>query len=289
MGRVVMVGFVLCFLLATGCERSTPRHAGSASGTSKRKTSKATSTPSATVAGPSSTPTVGALSSESFVMPSRNISCYYFSSSGGGLRCDGPLNPEPTGPCRLDWTGLYLNPIGPAGPECAGGSVYSNTAPMLAYGRTWQRGGIECLSQETGLRCVNQNGHGFTLARAGYTFFSSTPSVAALSSDSFIMPSGNIACLFSSSALRCDILSGLNPEPTTACELDWTGLYLEKAGGAGPQCAGDTVLSNSAATLAYGRTWRRSGIECLSVETGLRCANQNRHGFTLARAGYKVF
>jgi hypothetical protein len=75
----------------------------------------------------------------------------------------------------------------------------------------------------------------------------------------------------------------------TDCELDWTGLYVERIGAAGRECAGDTVLSNTAPTLAYGRTWQRSGIECLSHETGLRCVNQKGHGFTLARASYKIF
>ena len=89
--------------------------------------------------------------------------------------------------------------------------------------------------------------------------------------------------------LRCDILSGLNPEPTGACEVDWTGLFLESSGSASPQCAGDTVLSDTAPTLSYGQMWRRAGIECLSQETGLRCVNKLGRGFTLARAGYTMF
>jgi hypothetical protein len=57
----------------------------------------------------------------------------------------------------------------------------------------------------------------------------------------FQMPSKNIGCGFDSGVLRCDILSGLQPEPSEPCELDWTGIVLEADRPAQPQCAGDTV------------------------------------------------
>ncbi len=102
------------------------------------------------------------------------------------------------------------------------------------------------------------------------------------------MPSRNIGCGFFE-ALRCDILSGLNPPPTGACELDWTGLTLEPQGSAAPQCAGDTVFDPAAPVLEYGRTWSLAGITCESRETGLRCTNTVGHGFELARANWDSF
>ncbi len=102
------------------------------------------------------------------------------------------------------------------------------------------------------------------------------------------MPSRNIGCGFLE-ALRCDILSGLNPTPTGSCELDWTGLTLEPQGDAAPQCAGDTVFDPEAPVLDYGRTWSRAGITCESRQTGLRCHNQEGHGFELARANWDTF
>ena len=114
------------------------------------------------------------------------------------------------------------------------------------------------------------------------------PSPQPLSTETFIMPSRNIGCGFFE-ALRCDILSGLNPTPTGACELDWTGLTLEPAGNAGPQCAGDTVFDPAAPVLEYGRTWSLAGITCESRETGLRCTNTVGHGFELARANWDTF
>ena len=114
------------------------------------------------------------------------------------------------------------------------------------------------------------------------------PSPQPLATQTFIMPSRNIGCGFFE-ALRCDILSGLNPTPSGACELDWTGLTLEPEGNAAPQCAGDTVFDPQAPVLEYGQTWSLAGITCESRETGLRCTNTGGHGFELARADWDTF
>jgi hypothetical protein len=112
--------------------------------------------------------------------------------------------------------------------------------------------------------------------------------------DVFRMPSGNIACAYfaggpSLPALRCDILSGLAPEPRRACELDWTGLTLSARGPARPACAGDTVFSPTARTLAYGDTWRRGAFRCESRFTGLTCTSAAGHGLFLARRGWRAW
>jgi hypothetical protein len=114
------------------------------------------------------------------------------------------------------------------------------------------------------------------------------PSPQLLSTETFIMPSRNIGCGFFD-ALRCDILSGLNPRPTGDCELDWTGLTLEPDGNAAPQCAGDTVFDPQAPVLEYGQTWTLAGVRCESRQTGLRCTNTVGHGFELARANWDTF
>lgn len=103
--------------------------------------------------------------------------------------------------------------------------------------------------------------------------------------ESFRMPSRNVGCLYSTApaGLRCDILSGLKPEPRRKCELDWTGFYLSPNGRAAPNCAGDTVYDRRAPVLAYGRTWHRGAFTCVSKATGLRCRNRAGHGFVLAR------
>jgi uncharacterized protein DUF6636 len=111
----------------------------------------------------------------------------------------------------------------------------------------------------------------------------------------FRMPSRNIACALepavgaAPAVLRCDILSGLRPEPRRACELDWTGLSLGRTGRARPTCAGDTVDDRRMPILRYGRTWRRGGFACTSRRTGLTCRNRARHGFVLARERWRTF
>ena len=113
----------------------------------------------------------------------------------------------------------------------------------------------------------------------------------ALSASFFQLPSRNIGCAYSTrpTVLRCDIRSGLRPEPRRSCELDRTRLQLTPTGRARPTCAGDTAILPNAPVLAYGRTWRRGGIVCRSRRTGLRCANRSGHGFTLAREGWRTF
>jgi hypothetical protein len=105
----------------------------------------------------------------------------------------------------------------------------------------------------------------------------------------FQMPSKNIGCGFDAGVLRCDILSGLQPEPGGPCELDWTGIVLEAEGPASPQCAGDTIYEASAPVLAYGEMWSREGITCVSARSGLDCRTAAGHGFKLARAAWIVF
>jgi hypothetical protein len=87
--------------------------------------------------------------------------------------------------------------------------------------------------------------------------------------------------------LRCDILSGLQPEPTTACDFDWVGVVLSNAS-SGPNCGSDTVYTKGAPTLAYGGEWRRGRFMCRSREDGLTCVSGTGHGFELSRETWKA-
>ena len=93
------------------------------------------------------------------------------------------------------------------------------------------------------------------------------------------MPSHNVGCGLDSGVLRCDILSGLKPEPSEACELDWTGVVLDATSAAQPECAGDTVVDQSAPVLGYAEKWSREGLTCVSRQSGLECKNAAGHGF----------
>jgi hypothetical protein len=110
----------------------------------------------------------------------------------------------------------------------------------------------------------------------------------ALSTLTFQMPSRNIGCRFGFGRLRCDILSGLDPEPDEACEFDWVGVDMGVNGPAAANCGSDTVYEGDAPTLAYGSTWSRGGIACESDEDGLTCTNPDGHGFALARGSWSA-
>jgi hypothetical protein len=106
----------------------------------------------------------------------------------------------------------------------------------------------------------------------------------------FQMPSRNIACALTAHLLRCDILSGLKPEPKRPCELDWVGIVLPPDGPAEPNCAGDTVYDAAAPTLAYGAMWHGASFWCESQPSGLLCVNprSERGSFSLSRESWEA-
>ncbi len=115
------------------------------------------------------------------------------------------------------------------------------------------------------------------------------PQPAVRGGPSFQLPSRNIGCRAGGGALRCDILSGLVPEPNRPCELDWVGIVLPITGPAAPNCAGDTAYDGAAPVLEYGDLWHRGGIWCRSSEQGLLCVNRRVEGsFELAREGWSA-
>jgi hypothetical protein len=107
---------------------------------------------------------------------------------------------------------------------------------------------------------------------------------ATLHGRNFVTPSGNIQChLQSDNVLRCDIHSGLNPQPNKPCDLDWVGLLLGRMDRAQPNCAGDAIAASSPPVLHYGQKWERRGRICTAKETGLYCMNYSGYHFKLAR------
>jgi len=114
-------------------------------------------------------------------------------------------------------------------------------------------------------------------------------SAPALKTPTFQMPSKNIGCATSEGVLVCDILSGLKPEPKQQCEVDWTGMEMERLGPAQPRCAGDTAYDQSAPVLEYGTSWSRGGFTCVSQKSGVQCRNEENHGFLLARTVWRQF
>jgi hypothetical protein len=111
---------------------------------------------------------------------------------------------------------------------------------------------------------------------------------STLSGRTFQTPSRNIGCRFGFQQLRCDILSGLDPEPTEVCDFDWVGVDMGVTGPAAANCGSDTVYEADAPTLEYGSTWSRGGIVCDSEESALTCTNPEGYEFALARGSWSV-
>ncbi len=115
----------------------------------------------------------------------------------------------------------------------------------------------------------------------------------------FRTPTGNIGCAYSigldgfaAPTVRCDIRSRLRPEPPPPanCRLDsGDSIQIFRLGPATLVCHGDTAIDPSAPVLAYGHTWRRSGLTCVSQRIGLRCFNRSGHGFFLSRQSWQIF
>jgi hypothetical protein len=111
-----------------------------------------------------------------FRTPSSNIGCVGETFRADNVvRCDiatrnwsPPRRPKG---CTLDWgQGLVVERTGRARFVCAGDTAL-NRGRVLAYGTRVAVGAIVCTSRRTGLRCVNFQGHGFTLSRQGYRRF----------------------------------------------------------------------------------------------------------------------
>lgn len=107
-----------------------------------------------------------------FLTPSGNIGCGYSSGMGPrSLRCDiasglKPKPPRPKGCVHLAWGDSYtMNAHGRAVLTCHGDTAIIKGSKVIAYGRTWRRGGFECWSGTTGLRCRNASHHGWFLSR----------------------------------------------------------------------------------------------------------------------------
>jgi hypothetical protein len=133
-----------------------------------------------------------------------------------------------------------------------------------------------------------------------------TGSASAGTMGAFKTPSRNVVCVYAYGYkgqrpyVECGIKSGIRPAAKPA---DCSGLGGDPAnntfvdlGSTGKsrrvRCKGDPgpfVLESKAKVLAYGRTWKHSGLRCRSTTKGLTCRNQRKHGFFLSRAHSRFF
>lgn len=111
----------------------------------------------------------------------------------------------------------------------------------------------------------------------------------------FQSPSKNITCQYfgddKQNTLRCDIgAMESKPRRPADCEFEYGGAFQMNARGAATRiCHGDTVMDPALPVLGYGEVWQRGGFTCTSEQTGVRCFNTERRGFSLARAKQEIF
>lgn len=115
----------------------------------------------------------------------------------------------------------------------------------------------------------------------------------------FRTPTGNIGCAFSEGltgdltpTIRCDIRSRLVPEPRPpkGCQLDsGDSIQITRFGNAILVCHGDTAIDPQSRILAYGHTFRRDGVGCVSRAVGITCTNARGHGFFMSRQSWRIF
>jgi hypothetical protein len=114
-----------------------------------------------------------------FQMPSHNIVCQFVIDERPAVECgirSGLVGARVTD-CSLGDPQTNRVEVGKHGRadrvRCAGdaGPFTYPTAPVIAYGQTWQGGGLSCRSAISGLTCRNVDGHGFFLSRQRWRLF----------------------------------------------------------------------------------------------------------------------
>lgn len=109
-----------------------------------------------------------------FKTPSGNIQCYVGTGAGpSDIDCTifqfsgTPTVPRPAS-CGGAWGHRYMMGASGRVQMVCGAPGPKNTAPgvdVAPYGVKADWGNLSCLSQRTGLRCENADGHGFLLSR----------------------------------------------------------------------------------------------------------------------------
>ena len=112
-----------------------------------------------------------------FHAPSGNIQCAIMTGDYNSARCDVMEVTKmsfPTQPadCDLDWGHAFeVGSTGAGAPACAGDTVADPSGFVLGYGQSFSKGGFTCQSEKTGMTCTNEEGHGFSVAKAAQKVF----------------------------------------------------------------------------------------------------------------------
>lgn len=110
-------------------------------------------------------------------------------------------------------------------------------------------------------------------------------------SDEFIMPSGNIGCIYIPEG-GTDVYQPEDGGPELSCdriEPKYVRAILGRSGkGRVLSDVGDQGCCSAQKTLDYGEVWRGGPFTCYSERTGLTCERDDGHSFLLSRARVKA-
>lgn len=112
-----------------------------------------------------------------FQTPSGNIGCFLLSYGGDRwvectLREKDFADPPRPADCQADWAPQFTLGTTAQYGVCRGDVSGEATDEVLAYGAAATNGPIRCVSETTGLTCLNEDTvHGFVLSRERYELF----------------------------------------------------------------------------------------------------------------------
>jgi hypothetical protein len=115
-----------------------------------------------------------------FRSPSNNIFCQFFAETRAPadavIRCDLVqivVRPPRPRDCDLEWGEAFeiSGRANTGAPLCHGDTVRDDTLPVLPYGQTFQRAGLTCISEASGVTCTNARAHGFEISRGRQRVF----------------------------------------------------------------------------------------------------------------------
>lgn len=112
-----------------------------------------------------------------FRSPSGNIHCMIATGDWATVRCDimelQPTYRSPPAGCDLDWGHSFEVGLTDRQGQlaCVGDTVAMPDSAVLGYGRSVTLAGFTCVSEKTGMTCMNPAGHGFSIAKAKQKLF----------------------------------------------------------------------------------------------------------------------
>ena len=144
----------------------------------------------------------------------------------------------------------------------------------------------------------------FCLAAAACLLLAAGPVPAALAGGSvafdpdpsgavtFVMPSGNIACIFTPAG-GSSVYMPADGGPELSCDRAAPSYLRFTLAASGPATVlsnvGDPSCCGGSNTFAYGLTWWAAPFSCVPSSTGLSCRRSDGHGFFISKAKVSAY